>query len=112
MNEDRYLNYMHMVMGNGHVTCAIDHPIHSKVSGLVHVGVAFCSPKDIFVKSKGREKAVGRLRTHGPMTFSFTSAIGVPFKAQVHDILFAMANGEVLDNVFNLKVAIPNWAQT
>lgn len=109
--SNRYLNYMHLPYGPGHVTCAIDHPVTIHNEGIVHVGLSFCSPRDVFVKARGREKAVGRLRTGGTMTFSFTSVPGLSFKRQVSDLLQAMRKNEILLNVFNLKVSIPKWAK-
>lgn len=112
----RFLNYMHMRLGNGRVTCAIDHPAVAMEeerpptdSDLVKVGVSFCSPRDIFTKSKGRDKACGRLRTDGPMTFSFYPSMGIPIKAQVRMALQRLIQG---DGCVTQKhtVGIPNWA--
>lgn len=50
----------------------------------LRVGIVFCSPKDIFVRSIGKTKAIGRMRSK--------SAETIPFSGRTVDDIIAFIN--------------------
>ena len=58
--EEQEPSYMHLDIGAGRVTAAID--IKSEGQEVAYIGLAFCSPVDQFSRKKGRLISSGRLR--------------------------------------------------
>lgn len=95
--------YEHLYVGEGRVTLAI---LSNEEVGRATVGVAFCSPKDRFVRAKGRLIAKGRAQASAHLSYNFS-----------------MVNNSYIDNklkavdefgkwcLLNLEVTeIPVWA--
>jgi len=59
--------YEHLFVGEGRVTLAI----LKQEGGKIQVGVSFCSPKDQFVKSRGRKISLGRAKANSVYSFNF-----------------------------------------
>lgn len=62
-NSD-HVKFFHFVVNNGHATAAyrLDDNVKSNVR-TVRCAFSFCSPRDQFVKSLGRTRANGRLKS-------------------------------------------------
>jgi len=90
--------YEHLFVGKGRVTLAI------VVDGeTVKVGMAFCSPKDQFVKIRGRQIARGRALAGSFNSFEFKSVGGlVENKRQAFDEFMTISS--------NNDGSIPCWA--
>lgn len=65
--SETFETFAHYKIGRGHCTLSIEVDGNS-----VQVGMAFCYPKDQFVKSYGRKIALGRRLKGSFFTFEFT----------------------------------------
>jgi hypothetical protein len=92
------VHYMHMSVAEGFVTAAISIDDFD----MIHVGLAFCSPRDQFSRAKGRRIATGRLVKNPSYILGHNPAVRV--KALVRKVI----QGSVLtkDDLF------PQWATT
>ena len=88
----------------GVITAAVELDGDSSDTGLVvNFGLAFCSPKDPFIKVKGRRIAEGRLRTRrGPQYFT---VIDHREDVSVYDAVMESIN-EILG-----EGNVPRWAK-
>jgi hypothetical protein len=101
--------FLHMRLGQGMVTCAIRWSPDDEEE--LEVGVSFCSPKDQFVKRKGRDIAESRLLKYGRRNkFAFIPDPEFRIKSQVHDLIREAAEtrpGFRAENM--LMVEFPGW---
>lgn len=102
--------FLHMRLGQGMVTCAIRWCPEDR--NVIEVGVSFCSPKDQFVKRKGRDIAESRLLKYGRRNkFSLVPDPEIRIKSQVHDLIRETVEtrpGFRPENM--LMVEFPGWA--
>lgn len=81
---------------NGIVTCAT-----SLNGNKVHVGFAFCSPKDTFKKDMGRRIAAGRLVSN-PVILTFSGHSGDDIANYIRD--------SIITNTLKMS-GFPNWVK-
>jgi len=91
-------HFMHIKLGSGYATIAI----HS--NGLVaEYATAFCSPKDQFVRRKGRLIAEGRLAAHRDWAQVSYSAVDKDMKRKVKEDFIA--------SIKHAPEDFPSWVQ-
>lgn len=91
------ITYMYPFLGKGRVSLAIYHDRNTKDT---LVGVAYSSPKDRFVRKKGRVIAAGRASVGSLLSFDFKLDSNKRLKEQVFEKFLQ----------FN-KTRGPNWAR-
>lgn len=74
-------SFLYLYLGNGRATIAINEKNNS-----VHIGVAFCSPDDQFIKKYGKELALARLNDRKEFYVCFERNSD-RIKQQVHKII-------------------------
>jgi hypothetical protein len=109
-NDPPPFTFLHAPLGQGIVTCAIRwSPKDPKV---VEVGLSFCSPKDQFVKRRGRSIATARIMKQDCKNrFSFIPDPELRLKSQILDLLTLGA--ETLEPFRSEELAtviFPGWA--
>jgi hypothetical protein len=102
--------FLHASLGLGKVTCAIRWCPEDP--SVVEVGLSFCSPKDQFIKKRGREIATARIiKQDRKNHFSFVPNPDERLKCQILDMLSLGAETvEPLRTAYFPTVVFPGWA--
>jgi hypothetical protein len=104
--------FMHVKLGKGIATIALH--IDPKDDGTkVTASVAFCSPKDHFIKKKGRMIATGRLSSGSVFNFTLVVDKGNFIKDTVHKYFMHKLEGKwLVDPMNSCRVTeVPSWAR-
>lgn len=103
------VTFLHFGLGRGRVTCALRW--NPENAAQVEVGMAFCSPKDIFTKKRGRDIASGRLYQGSDRSFTFTPDPTKRIKEQVHELFVQNASHKRTygNRIFD-SLELPGWA--
>lgn len=99
--------FMHVAVGGGTVTLSIG--VDEKDDGFhTAVGVSFCSPRDHFVKAKGR--LISERRRNSDSAYRFTTVI--PKSEKIKDAVFQMFISRCAGRFFSPdRGIIPSWAR-
>jgi hypothetical protein len=89
-----YNTFVHTDLGNGHATLAIRETMAANNTGIIEVGVAFCSPNEQFNRRIGRTIASGRLNAKRRFYAIVPRNTDIKLKTQAEAMLHQLLDGE------------------